>query len=886
MTTFFKNRNTILFLAIIAVLLIFSLVAIWGIISQQRQLLLKQEQHYYHSELDAISTALNEHTFDESFIFIINYLNNIIQQHTHIATLKAVAKNDFELFNYSRSKSPHPIKKIYRRINFDTDDYLDITIELDFSEAEWILASLYKKLLLTFTVAIIILGITLWFIIKKLALEPLKLEKEQQKARILRQANHDLRMEIIKNQRMIQIIEKTNDMISWATPEGQIIYTNQAGIKLLGCPLSERRKIKENHPAWAKDVILNQAIPTALREGIWKGETALLTCDGKEIPTSQVIMSHTSSNGEVEFISTIIRDISEQKQAKQAIIESEKRFKALFDTMTSGVAVYDVLNDGEDFTFKDFNKAAEKISNVTKAEIMGRRVTDVFPGVKAFGLFEVFQRVHRTGKAEHFPVTFYQDERLQGWRENYVYKLDSGEIVAIHDDITERKQLEDKLKKQAEYDSLTGLPNRMLFRDRLSQFLAMNRRCSRHFPERVALLFIDLDRFKEINDTLGHDAGDQLLRLAAERIVSCVRKSDTVARLGGDEFTIILPDLTHQMDAELVARKIMKALTKSFSIFGEEIFISGSIGITIFPDDGSDIEEMIKNADSAMYHAKADGRNKFRFFTAEMNIRARQRMNVEKDLRSAIENEELSVHYQAKVDILSRKIVGMEALVRWEHPESGMLFPDNFIEVAESSGLIVPMGKWVLETACRQTRIWIESENRPLRIAVNLSAKQLERKDCSKTVQRILEKTELEAQFLELEITESMMMKYLEQAVITLEKLEKMGIQIAMDDFGTGYSSLSQLKRLPIHTLKIDKSFVRDISTDSEDAAIILAIISMANSLQLEVVAEGVELQEQLDFLRESGCRFMQGFYFSRPLPAKEFTDLLNQKNPFNNKDL
>jgi len=875
-----------LFLEIMLILSIFSPIAIWSIVSQQRQLLIEQEQQYYDLELNIISKFLKGKNFSENLSPIINVLNNIAQQHTHITTLKATMKDGSKLFHYSRPKTNNYTKRVHRRINLDTNNYLDITIYFDFSDTEWIVASLYKKLLLAFTIFIVLLGVTLWIVIKKFALNPLKLEQEKQKIAILQQANHDLRVEAIKNQRLIQIIESTNDLISWATPEGKIIYINQAGIKLLGWSLNEEittKKIADAHPSWAKDVILNQGIPIAIQQGIWQGETALLTYDGREIPTSQVIMSHTSLVGEVEFISTIIRDISEQKQAKQAIMESEKRFKALFDTMTNGVAVYDILNEGEDFIFKDFNKAAERINEISKTEVLGRCVTDVFPGVREFGLLEVFRRVYRTGKPELFPVTFYQDNRLQGWRENYVYKLDSGEIVAIHDDITERKQLEEKLKKQAEYDNLTGLPNRTLFRDRFSQILAMSKR---YCVEKVALMFIDLDRFKVINDTLGHDAGDQLLQMAAERIVSCVRKSDTVARLGGDEFTLILPALSHQMHAELIARKILKALAKPFSIFGEDVFISGSIGITIFPDDGNDIDEMTKNADSAMYQAKEDGRNKFRFFTAEMNVRAFQRMKIEKDLRIALENEELSVHYQPKIDILSGKIIGMEALIRWEHPESGTVFPDDFIEVAESTGLIVPIGNWILETACRQTQSWLESENIPLYVAVNLSARQLERQDCSRTVRRILEKTQLEPQYLELEITESMMMKHLEQAVITLGKLEKMGVRIAMDDFGTGYSSLDQLKRLPIHTLKIDKSFVRDITTDAEDAAIISAIISLANSLQLEVVAEGVESQEQIKFLQEKGCRFMQGFYFSHPLPATEFIALLKQNNAFDSGSL
>ncbi|MBF0589038.1 MAG: EAL domain-containing protein, partial [Magnetococcales bacterium] len=579
-------------------------------------------------------------------------------------------------------------------------------------------------------------------------------------------------------------------------------------------------------------------------------------------------------DGSITGVVVASRDITKRERAAHDLALSEQRYQSLFDTMTSGVAVYETFDDGTTFTIRDFNKAAERINKAPREEVLGRSISEVFPGVHKFGLFDVFQRVYQSGKAEHFPITFYEDDRIQGWRDNYVYKLSEREIVAIHDDVTEQKQLEMELKKKAEYDDLTGLPNRTLFRDRLEQAISLANR----YKNSVALMFIDLDRFKQINDTMGHDAGDQLLVEASRRISGCVRESDTVARLGGDEFTVVLPAQIHPNYVELVARKILEQLAAPFLIQEENHFISGSIGITLYPEDGDNLEEILKNADSAMYQAKAAGRNAFKFFTTEMNDSALVRMKLENDLREALENQAFSVHYQPKVSLTTGQLMGMEALVRWEREEGEMVYPDQFIGIAEETGLIEPLGAWVLETACQEAKAWFDNDIRPMRVAVNLSARQLQQKHFIETVRGALETSGLPPAFLELEITESMMQENLQQTIATLLKLEQMGVHIAMDDFGTGYSSLSQLKRLPIHTLKIDKSFVRDITQNSEDAAIITAIISMAKALQLEVVAEGVEDEEQLAFLRQNACCAMQGYFFSRPLHRDDFHQFLTSR--------
>ncbi len=438
--------------------------------------------------------------------------------------------------------------------------------------------------------------------------------------------------------------------------------------------------------------------------------------------------------------------------------------------------------------------------------------------------------------------------------------------------LAEKERLEKKLKQQAEFDLLTQLPNRVLFQDRLQQAILM---CERsEVPG--ALMFIDLDRFKFVNDTMGHEAGDQLLIQAANRIGACIRKSDTVARFGGDEFTVILQNVYHESLAELVARKILNELANPFDLLGKAVHISGSVGISIFPNDSIDTEELLKNADTAMYQAKNSGRNAFRFFVQDMNIYANERMTLEEQLRASFDNDSFILHYQPKVDLFSGKILGIEALVRWEKPGVGLVFPDEFIPLVEEIGLIDKLGQWVLETACRQNRKWNVNGFPNLRVSVNISAKQFNgRNSLIKIVKKILDATGLVPENLELEITESTVMENVDIGLETLEELKAMGVNIAVDDFGTGYSSLSTLKQFPIQTLKIDKTFVRDMTHDSDDSAIVSAIISMANKLSMSVIAEGVETLEQLEVLKKDGCDEIQGYYFSSPLPLEECTKML-----------
>jgi diguanylate cyclase (GGDEF)-like protein/PAS domain S-box-containing protein len=434
-----------------------------------------------------------------------------------------------------------------------------------------------------------------------------------------------------------------------------------------------------------------------------------------------------------------------------------------------------------------------------------------------------------------------------------------------------RKQAEERIRHLAHYDELTGLSNRSMFSQYLSNAIAKARRNS----TQLAVLFIDLDRFKNINDTLGHGAGDSVLKEVAERLNKCLRESDTVGRLGGDEFVVLLDEIPQSMHCAEVAQKILATIARPFALDTQEFHLTASIGISTYPADSEDLQSLLKNADVAMYRAKELGKNNFQFYSAQMNIHNLERLALESSLRRALERKEFVLHYQPKVDIRSGNIIGMEALVRWKHPIKGQISPMQFIPLAEETGLIVPIGEWVLRTACAQNRSWQEQGLPPLCISVNLSARQFTHKNLLQDVARVLNETGLNAAFLELEITESVVMHDPENAIELLNKMKTMGISISIDDFGTGYSSLSYLKRFPIDSVKIDRSFIKDLPLDDDDAAITQAIIAMAHSLKLKVIAEGAETLEQLNFLRTHKCDEVQGYYFGEPMPEHEFTLLV-----------
>ena len=428
-----------------------------------------------------------------------------------------------------------------------------------------------------------------------------------------------------------------------------------------------------------------------------------------------------------------------------------------------------------------------------------------------------------------------------------------------------------EMTHSAQHDFLTGLPNRMLLNDRIRQAIQF---APRH-KKFLAVLFLDLDGFKHINDSLGHAVGDKLLQSIARRLVECVRASDTVSRQGGDEFVVLLSEVDRPEDAAVTAKRMLDAVSETHTVGRHELHITTSIGVSVYPDDGLDAETLIKNADTAMYQAKEGGRQSFRFFKPAMNVRAVERQSIEEDLRRALEHEEFALYYQPKINLDSGKIIGAEALIRWRHPTRGLVSPAQFIPVAEDSGLILPIGKWVLHEACRQAKAWVDGDLPRTTMAVNVSAMEFRDEGFLHGVLDVLGETELDPTLLELEMTESVLIKYVESTATILQALKARGVRVAVDDFGTGYSSLSYLRKFPVDSLKIDQSFVRQISTGGDDTAIVIAVINMARSLKLRVVAEGVETFEELAFLQAHECQEAQGYYFSRPVPAQHFARLL-----------
>ena len=634
--------------------------------------------------------------------------------------------------------------------------------------------------------------------------------------------------------------------------QGIITYANQACRLSLG-----DGNCQEGSPA-----------PVILLPGLDRGPASSSGREFEvEIEGRNYIFTSTpvSDTGEIYFYG---QDVTERKQ-----LEHQRQMAStVFENSLEGIIIADP--EGK---VHMVNAAYSAITGFGPGEIIGKDL-DVFrsEGHDPKFLQEIWASLAERGRwSGEYWNRRKNGEAYPEWLNVVLVKDSQGRIanyVVIFHDITDIKSQEERIKHQAFHDALTGLPNRVLFKDRLGQAIAHADREG----ERLAVVFLDLDNFKRVNDSLGHQAGDQLLQETARRLKRCLRETDTVSRLGGDEFTMILREVARPEDTLEAAGRILKALAEPFLIQGQELFITTSMGITFFPDDAKDSETLLKNADMAMYRAKDQGRNNLQLFTPALNAEIQHRLRLESQMRQGLEQDEFIAHYQPKVEVASGRVVGMEALVRWQRPGQGLLMPGAFITLAEETGLILPIGEMVLRRACHEAQAWRQAGHPYLCVSVNLSPRQFEQDNLVEMVEEILRETGLPSVCLELEITEGAMIKSVDKAIAKLVGLASMGVRLSLDDFGTGYSSLSYLKRFSLSALKIDQTFVRDLTHDLNDAAIVQTVIAMGHALELQVVAEGVETLEQLNFLRANGCDEYQGYYFSRPLPPAEFLALLS----------
>ena len=668
--------------------------------------------------------------------------------------------------------------------------------------------------------------------------------------------------------------ELANDGMVMIGRDGIIRHSNPAADAMFGYAPGELdgqsiavlqpERVREAHRQG-----LARYLETGRRTIDWQSlEVHALRKDGSEIPVEVSFTHLRLSDG--DWLAAFFRDVSRRDEALAAL---RLRDRAIEST-GEGIMISDAVVADHPALY--VNPAFGRITGYAPDEVIGRNgrmflgddLSD--PGVEAL---RHFLRMQQDGTVV---LRCYRKDGTPFWNELSVSPVrdDAGRVthtISVFKDISERKQQEEELIRSVHHDALTGLANRTLLYDRLDQAISFAHRHGRQ----ICVLFLDIDNFKLINDSLGHNVGDLLLVETARRLGTCLRDGDTVARLGGDEFVLLLADMEREEDVALIADRVLSAMVRPFVHSEGELYVSASVGAAFYPRDGTDGEALVKHADIAMYRAKDQGRNNFQVFTAEMQARIDQRLTLETHLRKALERDELELFYQPQLSLETGRIVGAEALIRWRHAEFGLVSPAQFIPLAEETGLVVPIGEWVIDAACAQLAAWQADGLRPPRVAVNLSARQFRQKNLARIVDQSLRLHQIGPRQFELEMTESMVMQDPEQTIQILRQLKELGVSLSLDDFGTGYSSLSHLRRFPIDVLKVDQSFVRDVTTNADDAAIAASIIALAHSLQLSVVAEGVETQAQLHYLKRQRCDVMQGYYFARPMPAHEFSALL-----------
>lgn len=666
--------------------------------------------------------------------------------------------------------------------------------------------------------------------------------------------------------------------------EGSCVYTNAAYHKISGLSLEQTLGTNWSmaiHPEDRPRVLAAWRIAARSQEAF---QTEFRFLQGDERIVWTRVNSAAMRDGEKSFgLVQTVEDISERKltelelrAAEEALFDEKERAQVTLNSIGDAVLTTDLSGN-----VSYLNLVAEAMTGWSREDASGRPLAEVFrivDGTTHQTSADPMQQAldeNRTVELANNCVLVRRDGLESAISDSAapIHNRDGqvvGAVIVFHD-VSESRAMTLKMSHLARHDFLTSLPNRMLLTERLSQAIGLARR----HHKQVGLLFLDLDYFKNINDSLGHTIGDQLLQSVGNRLSDNVRATDTVCRQGGDEFVILLAEIEHPQDAAIIADKLLAAFALPHHIGGQELHTTLSIGISVYPDDGIDLDTVMQNADTAMYHAKACGRNNFQFFRADMNTRAVRRLQLESRMRRALKQGEFLLHYQPQIDLASGVINGAEALIRWQDPDLGLIPPGQFVPIAEESNLIVPIGRWVLREACRQVKVWLDAGLRAVPVAVNISAVEFRHKDFLAGLVQILEETGLAPRYLELEMTESILMHDVEATATVLDALKAMGVQLAIDDFGTGYSSLSYLKRFPIDTLKIDQSFVRDIACDVDDATIVSAVIGMGRNLSHRVIAEGVETYEQFAFLSTRQCPEGQGSLFSYPLLAEDFARLL-----------
>lgn len=658
-------------------------------------------------------------------------------------------------------------------------------------------------------------------------------------------------------------LESTTDGILVVNKIGKLVDYNQKFIDIVGVP---KEILATGDEEKALQYVFSQVInPEELFKQLTslppeaKGElNETLFKDGRII--ERYSQPHVVNN---EIVGRVwsFRDVTERRRAEQALILRNRAIEASYH----GIAIIDLGSPNHPIIY--VNPAFERITGFKFDEVKNKNIRFLYRNNRRQSAIKKLRSaIHDLHEVEVILQTTNKAGKLF-WSEMHFDPVKNNiglvtHYVVIINDITERKKMEQQLIAQATHDALTKLPNRALLQDRIEQALLHAKRSN----TMMAMVFIDLDRFKFVNDSLGHDIGDLLLKKVAQRLKKCIRSIDTISRIGGDEFIGVFPELKKESDILPIIQKIMMNIERSYNIKDQDLILTASIGVSFYPKDGDEINTLMKKADISMYCSKDNGRNSYTFYKEEMKQRIADRLKIEHDLRHALERQQFILHYQPLLNLQTGKVVGAEALIRWNHPERGMIPPLDFISLAEETGLIIPMSEWVIHEACRQNAVWQRLGLPPLRVAINMTAKQFKRKGIAKQIKKIIKDSCLDPALIELELTESILIEGLDENLKTLKTFKDLGVRIAIDDFGTGYSSLSYLKQFQIDKLKIDRSFVKDLPGDHNDTAITFAIINLAHSLNLKVLAEGVETEEQAEFLKRLGCDEAQGYHFSKPI--------------------